>query len=39
MEKELEITIDDNELGELAGDEIEATIDNYEEQSGQSYEK
>lgn len=38
MEKELDIIIDDNELGELTGDEIEATIDNYEEMSGKSYE-
>jgi len=33
MEKELEIIIDDNELGELSGDEIEETLENYEKQT------
>jgi hypothetical protein len=38
MEKELEIIIDDNELGQLTGDEIDETIDNYQEATGKSYE-
>ena len=38
MKKELEIMIDDNELGELTGGEIDETIENYEEATGESYE-
>lgn len=39
MEKELEIIIDDNELGELTGDEIDETIENYGKSTGESYDK
>ena len=39
MEKELEIIIDDNELGEASGEDVEKVIENYEESSGESYEK
>lgn len=39
MNKKLEILIDDNELGDLAGDEIDETIGNYEKETGESYEK
>lgn len=38
MEKELEIIIDDNELGELEGGEIDEVITNYEENTDESYE-
>ena len=33
MEKEIDIIIDDNELGEQTGNEIDETIEAYEESS------
>jgi hypothetical protein len=33
MEKEIEIIIDDPELGELTGEEIDEVIENYEDNS------
>jgi hypothetical protein len=36
MDKKLEIEVNDTELGEQTGDDIEETVDNYQAETGQS---
>lgn len=36
MDKKLEIEIDDTELGEHVGDDVDKTVDNYQQETGVS---
>jgi len=36
MDKKLEIEIDDTELGEQVGDDVDETVDNYQQETKQS---